>query len=74
MTIQNCYSHQNGGTAVAGRHDGIFSGFALDLTLQDNHIDGIGEHGIYVSNAADNPAILRNLVENTGANGIQINA
>ncbi len=73
-TIQSCYSHQNGGTVVAGRHDGIFSGFALDLTLQDNHIDGTGEHGIYVSNAADNPAILRNLVENTGANGIQINA
>jgi hypothetical protein len=73
-TIQNCYSHQNGGAVVAGRHDGIFSGFALDLTLQDNHIDGTGEHGIYVSNAADNPAILRNLVENTGANGIQINA
>ncbi len=74
VTIQNCYSHQNGGSVVAGRHDGIFSGFALDLTLQDNHIDGTGEHGIYVSNAADNPAILRNLVENTGANGIQINA
>ena len=74
VTIQNCYSHQNGGAVVAGRHDGIFSGFALDLTLQDNHIDGTGEHGIYVSNAADNPAILRNLVENTGANGIQINA
>ena len=74
VTIQNCYSHQNGGTAAAGRHDGIFSGFALDLTLQDNHIDGTGEHGIYVSNAADNPAILRNLVENTGVNGIQINA
>ena len=74
VTIQNCYSHQNGGATVAGRHDGIFSGFALDLTLQDNHIDGTGEHGIYVSNAADNPAILRNLVENTGANGIQINA
>ena len=33
-----------------------------------------GEHGIYVSNAADNPAILRNDVANTGANCIQINA
>ena len=74
VVIQNCNSHNNGGTTVAGRHDGIFSGFALDLTLQDNHIDGTGEHGIYVSNAADNPAILRNLVENTGANCIQINA
>src|SRR4051812_4315989 len=74
VIIQNCYSHNNGGTSAAGRHDGIFSGFALDLTIQDNRIDTTGEHGIYVSNAADNPAILRNDVSNTGANGIQINA
>ena len=74
VVIQNCYSHNNGGTTVAGRHDGIFSGFALDLTIQDNKIDTTGEHGIYVSNAADNPAILRNDVSNTGSNCIQINA
>ena len=74
VVIQNCFSHNNGGTAVAGRHDGVFSGFALDLTIQDNRIDTTGEHGIYVSNAADNPAILRNDVANTGANCIQINA
>ncbi|HXJ19141.1 MAG TPA: right-handed parallel beta-helix repeat-containing protein [Polyangia bacterium] len=74
VVIQNCYSHNNGGTTVAGRHDGIFSGFALDLTIQDNTIDTTGEHGIYVSNSADNPKILRNTVSNTGANCIQINA
>jgi hypothetical protein len=74
VVIQNCFSHNNGGTAVAGRHDGVFSGFALDLTIQDNRIDTTGEHGIYVSNAADNPAILRNDITNTGANCIQINA
>ncbi|HVT08107.1 MAG TPA: right-handed parallel beta-helix repeat-containing protein, partial [Polyangia bacterium] len=74
VVIQNCNSHNNGGTAVAGRHDGIFSGFALDLTIQDNVIDTCGEHGIYVSNAADNPSILRNKISNTGANCIQINA
>jgi MYXO-CTERM domain-containing protein len=74
VIIQNCYSHANGGTTVAGRHDGIFSGFALNLTIQDNRIDTTGEHGIYVSNAADNPSILRNDVSNTGANCIQINA
>ena len=72
--IQNCFSHNNGGTSVAGRHDAVFSGFALDLTIQDNRIDTTGEHGIYVSNAADNPAILRNDVANTGVNCIQINA
>jgi len=74
VIIQNCFSHDNGGGTVAGRHDGVFSGFAMDLTIQDNRIDTTGEHGIYVSNAADNPAILRNDVSNTGANCIQINA
>jgi parallel beta-helix repeat protein len=74
VVIQNCYSHDNGGTSSAGRHDGIFTGFALDLTIQDNRVDTTGEHGIYVSNAADNPAILRNDVSNTGSNCIQINA
>ena len=74
VIIQNCFSHDNGGTSAAGRHDGVFSGFALDLTIQDNRIDTTGEHGIYVSNAADNPAILRNDIANTGANCIQINA
>ena len=74
VIIQNCYSHDNGGTQVSGRHDGIFSGFAMDLTIQDNRIEKTGEHGIYVSNAADNPSILRNVVSNTGNNCIQINA
>jgi Right handed beta helix region len=74
VVIQNSYSHNNGGTTVSGRHDGIFSGFALDLTIRANKVDTTGEHGIYVSNAADNPAIVGNVVSNTGANCIQINA
>jgi parallel beta-helix repeat protein len=74
VVIQNCNSHNNGGASAAGRHDGVFSGFALDLTIQDNRIDTTGEHGIYVSNAADNPSILRNEISNTGRNCIQINA
>jgi parallel beta-helix repeat protein len=74
VIIQNCYSHNNGGTTVAGRHDGIFSGFAFNLTIQDNTVDTTGEHGIYVSNSADHPQILRNRVSNTGNNCIQINA
>jgi parallel beta-helix repeat protein len=74
VIIQNCFARDSGGTSTAGRHDGIFSGFALDLTIQDNRIDTTGEHGIYVSNAADNPVILRNDISNTGANCIQINA
>ena len=52
VVIQNCYSHDNGGGVKAGQHSGIFSGFALDLTIQYNLIHTAGEHGIYVSNAA----------------------
>jgi parallel beta-helix repeat protein len=72
--IQNNHSHHNGGMVVRGRHDGIFSGFALNLTIQDNDVHDNGEHGIYVSNAADNPIIRRNHAHDVGANCIQINA
>jgi parallel beta-helix repeat protein len=72
--IQNNHSHHNGGTVSAGRHDGIFSGFALNLTVQDNEVDNNSEHGIYVSNAADNPIIRRNHSHHVGKNCIQINA
>ena len=54
---------------------GIFTGFSENVHIIGNVASNSAQqHGIYVSNAADNPAILRNLVENTGANGIQINA
>src|SRR5450432_3014846 len=55
VIIQNDHSHHNGGPVAHGRHDGIFSGFALNLTIQDNERHDNSEHGIYVSNAADNP-------------------
>jgi parallel beta-helix repeat protein len=74
VIIQNCHSHHNGANVTAGRHDGIFSGFALDLTVQDNEVHDNSEHGIYVSNAADNPIIRRNHVYAVLANCIQINA
>jgi hypothetical protein len=73
VIIQNNHSHHNG-TKIAGRHDGIFSGFALNLTIQDNEVHHAGEHGIYVSNAGDNPIIRRNHVYVTGKNCAQINA
>jgi hypothetical protein len=72
--IQNLVAHDCGGGVLAGRHDGIFSGFALDLVVQDNVVHDTSEHGIYVSNAADNPIIRRNKVYTIGANCIQINA
>jgi hypothetical protein len=73
VIIQNNHSHHNG-AKIAGRHDGIFSGFALNLTIQDNEVHHAGEHGIYVSNAGDNPIIRRNHVYVTGKNCAQINA
>src|SRR5262249_16944155 len=55
-------------------HDGIFSGFALNIIVQDNEVHDNSEHGVYVSNAADNPIIRRNLIHDVGVNCIQINA
>ena len=74
VIIQNNHSHHNGGPVAHGRHDGIFSGFALDLTIQDNETHDNSEHGIYVSNAADNPIIRRNHAHDVGVNCVQINA
>ena len=72
--IRNCWSHNNGGTATAGRHDGIFTGFARNITIENNTVNNNSEHGIYVSNAADNPVIRGNISHDNKANGIQINA
>jgi parallel beta-helix repeat protein len=74
VVIQNNHCHHNGGHVAHGRHDGIFSGFALNLTIQDNDVHNNSEHGIYVSNAADNPIIRRNHAHDVGDNCIQINA
>jgi parallel beta-helix repeat protein len=74
VIIQNNHSHHNGGPVAHGRHDGIFSGFAMNLTIQDNESNNNSEHGIYVSNAADNPTIRRNHSHDVGLNCIQINA
>jgi len=74
VVIQNNHSHHNGGPVAHGRHDGIFSGFALNLTIRDNETHDNSEHGIYVSNAADNPIIRGNLVHDVGVNCVQINA
>jgi parallel beta-helix repeat protein len=71
--VQNCRSHDNGGGVKAGRHDGIFTGFARNVVLQANEVDHNAEHGIYVSNSADNPVMRGNRSHDNGANGLQIN-
>lgn len=74
VEIAFCHSHDNGAGSSAGRHDGIFTGFARSVHIHDNHVHDNSEHGIYVSNSADNPIIERNDVHDNTVNGIQINA
>ncbi len=67
VTVRNCHAGFNG-------RWGIFSGFADDLTIENNEThDSIDEHGIYVSNSGDRPIIRGNLVYDNHANGIHMN-
>jgi len=67
VTVRNCHTGYNG-------HWGIFSGFADDLTIENNetHHSQI-EHGIYVSNSGDRPIIRGNHSHDNHANGIHMN-
>lgn len=54
---------------------GIFTGYSEGVQIIGNETSFSGiEHGIYVSNSADNPVINRNRVHHNNASGIQINA
>jgi parallel beta-helix repeat protein len=67
VTIRNCHCGHNG-------RWGIFSGFADDLTIENNETHNSQlEHGIYVSNSGDRPIIRDNLVHDNFANGIHMN-
>ncbi len=73
--IRNCWSHDNGAWGKGeGAHDGIFTGWALNVLIENNLVERNGEHGIYVSNSADNPIVRNNIVRGNWAQGIQINA
>ncbi|HPD18580.1 MAG TPA: right-handed parallel beta-helix repeat-containing protein, partial [Candidatus Goldiibacteriota bacterium] len=72
--IQNCHSHHNSVGDPSGSHDGIFTGFALNVTIQYNVCNNNGEHGIYVSNSADNPVVRGNVVYGNYNNGIHMNS
>jgi parallel beta-helix repeat protein len=71
--VQNCWSHDNGVKKGEGASDGIFTGWALNVLIQNNLVERNAEHGIYVSNSADNPIIRNNIVRRNYAQGIQIN-
>jgi hypothetical protein len=67
VTVRNCHTGSNG-------RWGIFSGFADDLTIEDNETHhSVAEHGIYVSNSGDRPIIRRNHSHDNYANGIHMN-
>ncbi len=54
---------------------GIFTGYAANITIENNETSySQEEHGIYVSNSADNPVIRNNTAHHNYGSGIQINA
>lgn len=68
VVIQNNNCHNNG-------RWGVFTGYAEGVIIRNNITSFSGtEHGIYVSNSADNPVITGNTVHDNHASGIQINA
>jgi len=68
VEIHNCHCHDNS-------RWGIFTGFARDLVIEDNETSFSAiEHGIYVSNSGDRPALRRNHAHDNRASGIQLNA
>ncbi|MBI3962814.1 MAG: right-handed parallel beta-helix repeat-containing protein [Deinococcus sp.] len=68
VVIRQNFSHHNA-------RWGIFTGYAQDLVVEGNETAfSQSEHGIYVSNSADNPIIRRNQTHHNRSAGIQINA
>ena len=68
VIIRNNVADQNG-------RWGILTGWSENILIENNEMSrSVSEHGIYVSNSADNPVIRNNLVWGNRASGIQINA
>ena len=68
VVIRNVHADQNGKW-------GIFTGFAQGVVVENNITSrSQDEHGIYVSNSADNPVVRGNTSWGNRAGGIQLNA
>ncbi len=68
IVLRNNFCHDN-------TRWGIFTGYALNVVIENNETSYSGlEHGIYVSNSADNPVIRGNIAHHNHASGVQINA
>lgn len=54
---------------------GIFTGFAQNVTIEGNVTSrSVAEHGIYVSNSADNPVVRNNISFGNSRCGIHMNS
>lgn len=68
IVLRNNFCHNN-------TRWGIFTGYALNVVIENNETSYSElEHGIYVSNSADNPVIRGNIAHHNYASGVQINA
>jgi len=68
VTVRNCVFGDNATW-------GLFTGFSEHLLIENNECYGsTNEHGIYVSNTADNPVLRGNRCWSNGGGGIQLNA
>ncbi|MEX2141677.1 MAG: right-handed parallel beta-helix repeat-containing protein [Pirellulales bacterium] len=67
VILRNNHCDQNG-------RWGILTGFSENIRIENNECSRSGEeHGIYVSNSADNPTVRGNVVWGNFANGIHMN-
>ena len=67
ITIRNNHAHHNG-------NRNIFTGYVGNLTIEGNTCHNAHkEHGIYISNSADNHVVRGNLVYDNSGNGLHVN-
>lgn len=68
ITVRNCHVHHNG-------EWGIFSGHVHRITVENNNVhDQYDEHGVYLSNSADNHVVRNNIIYNNSSQGFHCNA
>lgn len=68
ITVRNCHVHHNG-------EWGIFSGHVHSITVEHNDVHDIyDEHGIYLSNSADNHVVRGNRVHDNSSQGFHCNS
>jgi hypothetical protein len=68
IVVRNCHVHHNG-------EWGIFSGHVHRITVENNNVhDQYDEHGVYLSNSADNHVVRGNRIWNNSSQGFHCNS